>query len=157
MCSILSSGPDECVESHVRIVSRRTEPLRVHRLSGLRRDAVVWNRTVTASGSARQRVSCGTFSTATGTIADASDETSPVQQTRKSQQRATSYARRKRGLLNSGVQVLTKAAIDGSTCALGFRTCLDDLRTGFSLRRSSQESLCGILLLVNQPIQLFCF
>src|SRR5438105_2070304 len=44
--------------------------------------------------------------------ADVSDGTSPVQQTRKRQQRSTSYARKKRDLLNFGVRLLTGEAIN---------------------------------------------
>src|SRR5205809_2753733 len=45
--------------------------------------------------------------------AETLDGTSPVQQTRKSQQRSASYARKKRNLLNSGVSVLTWETING--------------------------------------------
>src|SRR5712692_8721067 len=45
--------------------------------------------------------------------AETSVGTSPVQQTRKSQQPATSYARKKSNLLNSAVPLFTREAING--------------------------------------------
>src|SRR5437870_8564332 len=44
--------------------------------------------------------------------AETLDGTSPVQQTRKSQQRSASYARKKRNLLNFEVRLLTGEAIN---------------------------------------------
>ena len=56
--------------------------------------------------------------------AETSDGTSPLQQTRKSQQRSASYARKKRDLLNFDVPLLTRETINGLAAAL----CSDRLR-----------------------------